>query len=361
MKYLILMNVSHDVISFRAKLIEFLQQQGHSVVVIAHDDKRKEDIEALNVKFYCVEQNNRGLNPFSMLSYKRRLAKIMQSEKPDVVFTFQLKPNTFGVFAAKKAGVENIYSLVEGAGDVFIHNSLKWKLIRSVVCFLYKRSLKHSKKVFFLNNDDKAEFLRRKLVQEEKCQIVHGVGVDVEHFTYAPLPKNKTFLMIARMLRAKGVIEYCKCARAVKEKYPDAVFNYLGREAELTLADIKEYIDDGSICYLGTTKDVRPYLQDCLAYLLPSYREGFPMSIMEAEATGRPIITTNAVGCKEAVIDGYNGFLVEKGDDKAMAEKCIFAIENYEKMEEMGKNARKFAEDNCDCRKINQLIYEVIR
>lgn len=159
------------------------------------------------------------------------------------------------------------------------------------------------------------------------------------------------------MIRSKGVLEYCKCARLVKEKYPDAQFDYLGHESELTLADIQEYIDDGSVNYLGAVKDVRPYLESCTCLMLPSYyREGLPMSIMEAEATGRGIITCNTVGCKDTVVDGYNGFIVPQKNYEAMAEKCIYLIEHPEEAARMGENSRRFAEERFDQKKINQLL-----
>lgn len=361
MKYMLLMTISDNVINFRKGFIQFLREKGHEVVVVANDDIRKREIENFGCTFYCVKQNNRGLNPFSILSYKKRMKSIIKNEQPDVVFTFQLKPNTFGVLAAKKAGVKNVYSMVEGLGDVFIHNSLKWKLIRFVVCTLYRQAFRFSKKVFFLNNDDKAEFIERKLVKENQCEIVHGIGVDLEKFAFKPVKNDRTFLMVARMLESKGVFEYCKCARLVKQKYPDAVFNYLGAEGTVKLSDIQEYIADGSINYLGTTKDVRPYLENCLLLLLlSSYREGMPMSIMEAEAVGRAIITTDNVGCRDTVIDGYNGFLVAQKDYEAMAEKCIWAIENFGQVKEMGRNARKFAEENFDGKIINQQILRMI-
>ncbi len=248
MKIALITPTSGQVIGFRAKLIETLQQNGYGVSVLTFDKEHKQEIESRNIKFYCVEDKNRSLNPFKVLSLKNKYCKIIKETKPDTVFTFMLKPNTFGVLAAKKAGIKNIYSMVEGAGDVFVNNGLKWKIIRKVVCVLYKKAFRNSKKVFFLNNDDKTEFIQRKLVKPEQCEVVHGIGIDLEKFAYKTIKNHKTFLMVARMLKTKGVYEYCKCARIVKQKYPDAVFNYLGAEGTVTLADIKEYIDDGS-CY----------------------------------------------------------------------------------------------------------------
>lgn len=153
------------------------------------------------------------------------------------------------------------------------------------------------------------------MVKESQCQVINGVGVDLNHFAQKPFKNYNHFLMVARMLKAKGVMEYCKCARIVKQKHPEIFFDYLGAEGTVELADIKEFIDDGSINYLGITNDVRPYLEiSSLFLLLSSYGEGLPMSIMEAEAVGRAFITSNSVGCKYTVIDGYNGFICEKYD-----------------------------------------------
>ena len=355
-KILLLCVTSQNVVTFRAGLIKTLQEKGCAVSVIAFDDAYRAEIETLNVDFYCIKEENRGINPLKILTLKGKYKKLIRQINPDTVFTFMLKPNTFGVMAAKSAGIKSIYSMVEGAGDVFIKGGLKWKMIRLVVCTLYKRAFKTSKKVFFLNGDDQAEFVARGLVKKEQCELIHGIGVDLDKFAFVPVKNDRTFLMVARMLETKGVYEYCKCARIVKQQYPDAVFHYLGAEGNVHLADIREYIDDGSIEYLGTAKDVRPYLEDCSALLLPSFREGMPMSIMEAEAVGRAIVTTDNVGCRDTVIDGYNGFLVAQKDYEAMAEKCIWLIENFEKVKEMGANARCFAEERFDAKKINSII-----
>jgi glycosyltransferase involved in cell wall biosynthesis len=167
--------------------------------------------------------------------------------------------------------------------------------------------------------------------------------------------------MVARMLRTKGVLDYCECARRVKKLHPEAVFNYLGAEGNITLNDIKEYIDNGSINYLGTTKDVRPYYEDCAFLILPSHREGCPVAVMEASATGRGIITTNAPGCKQAIQNGYNGFLVDVGDIDALVQKCVFVLENTSNTQQMCENSRKHAENNFDQNKINERICNVMR
>lgn len=360
MKILLITPTSNQVVGFRKNLIEHMQKVGYDVAVLTFDDEFKQTIVERKIEFHCVPNKNRSLNPFKTLTLKNKYCAVIKKVNPDIVFTFMIKPNTFGVLAAKNAGVKNIFSMVEGAGDVFINNGLKRRVIRKIVCHLYRKAFKNCKKVFFLNNDDKTEFVHRRLVKSEQCDIIHGIGIDLEKFSYKPIKNHKTFLMVARMLKTKGVYEYCKCARIVKQKYPDAVFNYVGAEGTVKLADIQEYIDDGSINYLGTTNDVRPYLEDALFLLLSSYREGMPMSIMEAEAVGRGIITSDSVGCRDTVVDGYDGFIVPRGDYEQMAEKVIWCIEHPEEAEQMGKNARSFAEKNFNQKEINKSIVNLI-
>lgn len=359
MKCFLIVNKSESVLTFRSCLISKLKEKGYDIGIIAQDDERQSDIAELDVSFYCVKQDNRGMNPLSILHYQNRIREILKNEKPDTVFTFQLKPNTFGVFAARGAGITNIFSMVEGVGDVFVKDTLPWKVIRAVVCLLYRMAFRLSKKVFFLNKEDKAEFLERKLIAEEKGIVIPGIGVDLEKFSHKPIKGYRTFLMVARLHKEKGVYEYCECARRVKKQYPDVSFQFLGPEREIKVADIQEYIDDGSIQYLGTVHDVRPYLEDCAAMVLPSYREGMPMSIMEAEAVGRVILTTDNIGCRDTVINGYNGFIIPHRDVDTLVEKSIYLIEHPEEVTRMGANSRRFAEERFDQKVINQKILEI--
>ena len=165
-KIMLICGASHTVLNFRSSLISALIENNCEVAVVALDSEKKDEIEKLGVKvFVCGENKNRDVSPFKLLKLKRNYLRIIREFRPDTVFTFMIKPNTFGALAAKKAGVKNIFSMVEGLGDVFINNGLKWKLIRRAACFLYKKSFKNCRKVFFLNGDDKAEFIKRKLVR----------------------------------------------------------------------------------------------------------------------------------------------------------------------------------------------------
>lgn len=364
MKALLICTTTNQIVNFRKGLIERLQEVGCEVGAVAFDDENTEinrdEIARRGVRFYTVDDSGRGLDPFKAASLKRRYAKIIRDFAPDIVFTFMMKPNIFGVKAARACGVKDIFSMVEGAGDVFINNGLKWKLLRAVVCRLYRSSFKRVKKVFFLNPDDMAEFADRKLVDKSKCDISDGIGVDLDKFSQKPIKNAAKFLMIARMLKSKGVLEYCRAAREVKKAYPQATFDYVGEEGTVALSDIKEFIDDGSVVYHGVTRDVRPFLEDCGVYVLPSYREGMPVSVMEAEATGRAVITTCAVGCRSAVDDGVNGFTVAVGDCGALAAAMMKFIESPELAVTMGEASRRLAERRFDKDVINRKLVDEI-
>ncbi len=359
-KIMLICAMSISVKSFRIPLIKTLQKEGYRVGVVVFDDDNKELIQSLGVDYFCVGGDNRTTNPLKFLKTKKAYSKIIKEYQPDAVLTFMVKPNTLGVPAAKKAGVKKVVSFVEGLGDVFILNSLKMRLVRKIVCWLYKKAFKKVDRAIFLNNDDKQEFLRRKLIKEDKCETIHGIGVDLERFTYSDVKNSNVFLMIARMLKTKGIMEYCEAARLVKQKYPEAQFNYLGGEGTVSVEDVKEYIDKGELNYLGEVQDVRPYIEDCGVFVLPSYREGLPVSVMEAEAVGRAILASDCEGCRETVVDGYNGFLIERSNSQALADKMCWFIENPEKVKEMGLNARKFAQENFDEKIINTQILEII-
>ena len=362
MKYLLITTTSRSVMNFRTNFIKHLKNKNSEVIVVSQDDDMKKEIEDLGVKFYCVNENNRSLNAFKMIGSIKNYKKIIKKENPDVVLTYQLKPNIFGVIGAKKAKVKKIYPMVEGAGDVFINNSFKWKIIRFIVCILYKHSFKYANKVFFLNNDDKAEFVDRKLLKEGQCFIINGIGVDTEKFAYKPLKNKNVFLMVARMIKTKGVIEYCEVARKVRKLYPDVKFNYLGAEGNIKISDIEEYIKDGSINYLGLTNDVRPHLEECTMLVLPSYyREGLPMSIMEAMSVGRGIITTDNVGCRETVEVGVNGVLINKENIvEELYEKIIDLISQKEIFEKFSLQSRSLAENKFGEKRINETLISII-
>ncbi len=350
------------VLNFRRGLISALRQDGYNVSVLCLNDERRDEVESLGVTFYCLQGDNRNTNPFTVLSLLRKYTKLIKSLSPDIVFTFQATPNMLGGIAARRAGVKNVYAMVEGAGDVFVNTGLKWKLIRTAVCMLYRNAFRRTKNVFFLNRDDEAMFTAKKLVKPAQCKRVCGIGVVVNDYPAQPVTDTHTFLMIARMVATKGIFEYCRAARIVRKAHPEARFRYLGEEFTVKQTDIQEFIDAGEIEYLGYTRDVRPYLYESSCIVLPSYyREGLPMTIMEAQSCGRPVITTDNVGCRDTVENGINGYLVPVRDAEALAERCIYLLEHPDLFTTLGANAARFARKHFDADKINRTILDVIK
>lgn len=350
---------SQSVINFRSSLITNLINRGCIVSVLAFDDIYRSEIELLGCQFFVVDDNNRSINPFKILTLKTKYAKFIKTLKPNIILTFMLKPNVFGTLAAKKCKVKNVFCMVEGAGDVFTYKSLKWKIIKKVICFLYKRAFSFAKKVFFLNNDDLNEFVNLKLVKKEQTIKISGIGVDLEKFKYHPLVNYNNFLMVSRLKKAKGVFEYCDLARKIKNKHKEANFNLLGAEGDIKVDDIQEYIDDGSINYLGFTKDVLPNLIDTTCLVLLSHREGLPMSIMEALSVGRIIITSDSIGCRESIINGEHGFIVTLEENEVF-ERVEWILTHKEELNKLSYKCRKFAEEVYDQKKINEIIIEEV-
>lgn len=348
------------VVKFRKGLVEALKNENYDVSIIALDDDYKDEIIKWGVEFYSIKQNNRSINPFEKLKLINQIRNILLAIKPDKVFTFMLTPNTFGVFGGKKANINNIYSMVEGLGDVFIYDSIKWKIVRFITCVLLKKSFRNVKKVFFINEEDKNELVRRNIVDNKKCVVINGVGIDTNYFSYKPINNYNTFVLIARLMPSKGILEYCKAARIVKEDYPNTVFNLIGEEFTLTIKDIKEYIDDGTIVYKGYQEDIRPFVENCYMNILPSYREGFGLVIAEVGAMGRASIASNTQGCKDAIIENKTGLLFENKNYIDLANKIKYALNNTEEINKMSLNAYELAKTKYNKDVINKIILNEI-
>lgn len=325
-------------------------------------DAPKSVIEALNeinVQYVNVNMARTGLNPIVDLKTLLSLYKICKEIKPDKVISYTAKPVMYGSIAAKFAGVPEVYSMITGVGSFFIHNDVKSLVIRKVMSFLYKMSLSGNKKVFFQNPDDVADFAKNRIFRDPlRTVFINGSGVNVQHFHPQPLPQSPSFLMIARFIKAKGLLEYLDAARAIKNKYPQVRCLLVGwfedKEEALGPEILQQYIDEQCIEYLGKLDDVRPALAESSVYVLPSYREGTPKSVLEAMACGRAIITTDVPGCRETVED--NGLLVPARS----ANELMLAMEKFilqpHLVVEMGRRSRAIAEDKFAVEKVNQVI-----
>lgn len=326
--------------------------QGWRVVVIVPASTVTDDLLAsLDPRwvFYTVKVNPNDINPAGDFKYLQQLLKIYRKEKPEIVFQFTIKPNIYSTLACKMLHIPCV-SMVAGLGYVFEGDSAKKKIGRT----LYKMGLRLSDRVFVLNEPNKKTLLNGGYVKPSKLiHLTGGEGVNLNDYPYRPMQFNTTrFLMVARVLYDKGYNEYVEAAKIVKEKYPDIEIELLGPLAPNSKMGVPEKQvmadnDAGYIKYLGRTNDVPSYvLRDGTVMVLPSkYLEGLNRSLMEACSMGRPIITTDIPGCRETVEDGVSGFLVPKGDAKALAEAMIKIIEMpKEKKIAMSEAARKRAE-----------------
>lgn len=340
-------NTAWSMYNFRRNLMQHLVKLGYKVSVLAPSEADfDEKMRAIGVDFYDLPLSAKGTNPISDLALIWRIKNYIKRLKPDFAFFYTIKPNIYGGFAARWCGLPFI-PVTTGLGYTFIVDNWVSKLARR----LYKMSFKGADKVWFLNDDDKNDFLKYRLLPEEKTFILKGEGVDIERFSVAEMPVKTSFLLMARMLWDKGVGEFVEAARILKKEYPEAEFNLLGflnaeNPAAISEEQIRAWEKEGVVNYIGVTKDVRPFIKDTTALVLPSYREGIPISLLEAASMGRIIVTTNAVGCRNAVDDGINGFLVPVKDHVALADAMRKVIEmSYKDRLAMGLAGRKKVEN----------------
>lgn len=366
MKFLLISPKNRTVYNFRGDLIKEIKSKGYEVVVTGPDITDVERIRDLGVRFVEIPMNKTGTSVIGDLKYCWKLYWLMKKEKPDVTLGYTVKPVIYGSIAAHLAGVQNINSMVTGGGYVFTAKTWKAKILGMIVRFLYRIGFCFADHVIFQNPDDLKEFCKKRLVSSKKCSVVHGSGINMERFQAAPLPEEPAFFMLSRLLKSKGVMEYLEAARIVKCKIPQVKFYLLGKyETDMQDAvpqtEVEKYIEEGTVVRYEETDDVRPYYERCSVYVLPSYREGTPRTVLEAMAMGRPVITTDAPGCRQTVLDGKTGYLIPVRDSAALAEKMTFFVDNPEFIAIMGKRSRMYAERKFDVIKVNEEMMKIMQ
>lgn len=364
MRILIFGGFAQSLINFRGPLLISLVERGHEVIACAPDSD--EDISArlrtIGVVFQPVTLQRTGTNIFFDLLAIRELIIFFKKLKPDLLLSYTIKPVIYGSIAARLAGVENINSIITGLGSSFACKGWRQILINKLVCYLYRLALSKNKHVFFQNPDDLDLFIESDLANRRQAILLNGSGVDLDYFAPINTQNEKVeFLLVARLVKEKGIVEFVEAARIMKAKYPDVCCSLLGpfdsNPFKLTKDIIDSWENNGLIRYWGATGDVRPYIANSTVFVLPSYyREGTPRSILEAMSMGRPIITTDAPGCRETVIEGENGFLVPIKDPVALARAMERFILQPELIERMGKRSREIAEEKYDVHKVNAVI-----
>ncbi len=365
MKFILISPKNRTAYNFRGDLVKKIIAAGYEVIITGPNRDNFDKVEELGAKFVEIPMNKNGVNPLKDFAYMNALRKLFKKEKPDVILGYTSKPVIYGSLAGKLAGVPHKVAMVTGAGYAFTAKTKKAKIIKLIMSILYKIGFICADTVIFQNSDDKQEFIKERLVKENKSYIVNGSGVNMEKFATEPYPEKITFFMLSRVMYSKGIREYLEACKIVKEKHPEVRCMLLGAcegiQDSLSQSDLDTYIENGIIEHFGETDNVADYYKQCSVYVLPSYREGTPRTVLEAMSMGRPIITTDAPGCRETVIDGKTGFLVPTHNGQAVAEKMIEFIKNPELIETMGKASLEYCKNKFDVKKVNEDMCKYLR
>lgn len=351
---------------FRMDMMKEFINRGAQVVALGNEEEKKWKVrfDEQRIQYKQIFVSRNGVNPLDDIKTFNSIKKQLLNIKPDKIFVYQAKTIIYGTLAANRLGIKEVYPLIAGVGSLFISNGIKKMFIRLMMTKLYKWSMKNCPSIFFQNNDDVRCFKNYDIIKHQEIVLLHGSGVNTESYTILPYPENIAFICIARLIKDKGVIEYLEACRKIKEEYPKTKCMLVGpydtNPSALREKDLQPYIDVG-IEYYGEQEDVRPYLEKASVLVLPSYREGTPKVNLEAMACGRAVITTDAPGCKETVVQGVNGFLVPVHDSDAIYEKMKWFIKNTSAAKLMGNQGRKMAEEIFDVNKVNKDICDCMK
>ncbi|RKG31917.1 glycosyltransferase family 4 protein [Acinetobacter tianfuensis] len=369
MKFLMICSYLPSALNFRGKLLEAIQARGFEIHIMAPElitfPDEYHQLQSLGYTIHEIPMQRTGTNPISDLKLLKNIYQQIRQIQPTYVLSYTIKPVIYGTLAAWLAKVPHRFALITGLGYAFQNvESGKRSLFQKMVHGLYAQALKHAEKVFFQNPDDLKLFQDMHLLDAEKPTVmVNGSGVNVQDFDVMPLPKNEqgqikvSFLLIARLLGDKGVREYAEAARMIKMKYPEAEFHLVGwiddNPSAISQQELNIWINQKSIKYWGKLTDVRPAIAESSVYVLPSYREGTPRTVLEAMAMGRAIITTDAPGCRETVQHGQNGYLVGVKSVDDLVQSMQYFIEDPRLIEYMGQRSREIALNKYDVHQVN--------
>lgn len=363
---LIVGGFADSLLNFRAPVIRALRTSGCRVVVSAPEPFSEElihGLQALGAEIRPIHLSRAGLNPIADLISVWSIWRVMREFKPQAVMTYTAKPVIFGGIAAMLAGVPRRCAWITGLGFAFIEGAgIKRRLLRTIMETLYRATLRRYSAVLFQNCDDMELFLKLGLIDgRQQVDVTAGSGIDTTHYAVAPLPEAPVFLMAARLLREKGVEDYVAAARLLRMRFPEVRCLLAGdldpSPGSVTAEELENWRRQGDIEYLGWMSDIRTAITQCRIYVLPSYyREGVPRSILEAMAMGRPVITTDAPGCRDTVVAGSNGLLVPVRDAAALAKAMERFILSPELAVSMGNSGRDHATGKFEARQVSALV-----
>lgn len=379
MRILIVGGIAESLVIFRGPLLKALVARNHEVVACAPDASHeiRWELDKIGVRYRHVPLARAGLSPVGDWQTLMALKEIIKQEKPERVLAYTVKPVIYTHLAGRLAGNPAVYGMITGLGYSFGNGSYRQRIVGSVVRNLYRTALRHSSGIFFQNPDDRNVFRNLGLLPRHiPVTMINGSGVDLAWYTPQPLPDGPVFLLVARLIVEKGVREYYQAACQLKEKYPQARFQVAGgvdlNPGSIRQDELQRWQAEGVIEYLGWLDDIRPAYAGASVFVLPSYHEGIPRTILEAMSMGRPVITTDAPGCRETillsaggkgerdrgeeVIRGENGFLVRVRDIDALAKAMQNILETPGLATQMAKRSREIAAEKFDVDKVNAVI-----
>lgn len=349
-------NAAWNIANFRMPLVEALLADGHRITILAPADDAVPKLRDVGCEFVDLKMDKKGLNPIRDLGLFARLRQHFRALQPDLVLSFTIKNNIFGALAAKSVGLRFIPN-VTGLGTAFLAGGLLLNIAKA----LYLAAFRKLPVVFFQNADDRELFLSMKLVRKDQAQLLPGSGIDLKAFAPRPYPSDNgdmRFLMIGRVIRDKGVLEYVEAARILRHKHPHLRFQLLGaigfaNRTSIDKAEVKRWVTEGLIEYLGTADDVRGPIGEAHCAVLPSYREGAPRTLIENAALARPAIATDVPGCNAVVSDRETGLLCAARDSNDLAAKIEqFANLDWDTRRSMGLAARRKIEREYSVEKV---------
>lgn len=356
-----------SLLNFRGPFIRELVSNGYRVVCVSieSDSELGDSIRQLGAEYRQIAGDRVGIGIASGFKMIEDYKRFFQNLKPEYAFLYMSKPIAFGGLAAIRTGVPHINILVNGLENAYYRTGMKDWLVRTVMSYFYKRVSAKADNVFFQNHDDQGYFLKHGMLLKENSHVVGGSGVDMEHFSREPLPDEPVILMTARLLWSKGIREFFTAVKAVKAKHPETKVLLVGglddNDEAITKQQLDDFIKENDVEYCGFADDVRPYLKRCSIFVLPSYHEGLPRSVIEAMAVGRPIITTDVPGCRETVVDGVNGFIVPSHESTKLAEKMESLVADATLRQNMADASYQRCLDLFDVKKVNQMMLQKIQ
>lgn len=363
----VITSIAYSMANFRGPLIAAMIAQGARVYALApdYDEKTRDAVRQWGGEPVDISLDRTGIRPLRDAVDLVRLVGVLRELKPDLTFSYFIKPVIYGSFAATLAGCRRRFALVAGLGYLFgpgQEAGFKRRGLKLFASLLYACAFRTCSRVFFQNRDDVEELENAGVLPKGKACLLNGTGVDLARFAATPPPTDPvTFILMARLLREKGICEYVDAARQIRVSHPEARFLLLGgldaNPGGLTLEDLEAWVAEGVVEWTGHVDDVRPWLARSSVFVLPSYyREGKPRSTQEALAMGRAIITTDAPGCRDTVEEGVNGFLVPPRDVSALVDAMRRLLADPNLVVRMGKASRTLAERHYDIHTINRLM-----